>query len=202
MIENNQTRNGVTFDFSKQNKRKKEATFFTEFLSYLLIFAVAFLLAKFASNYILFNAVVPTGSMNNTIMQDDRLYGFRLAYTFSSPKTGDVIIFKYPDDESKIYIKRVIGVPGDVVEIKDNAVYVNGNKLDEPYLREPMDDTFDGTTYMVPEDSYFVLGDNRNDSKDSRYWYTTNYVTSDKILAKAIFKYYDGQNNRLSFKLF
>ena len=92
-----------------------------------IAFAAAFIILRF----IVINAQVPTGSMKETINENDRLFGFRLAYVFSEPQQGDVIIFKFPDDESKTYIKRVIGTPGDTVKISAGAVYVNGEKLDE-----------------------------------------------------------------------
>lgn len=177
-------------------KTKDEHNIFKELLSYLKIMCVAIVLALIINNFIIINATVPTGSMNNTIMENDRLIGFRLSYLFSKPERGDIIIFKYPDNPSEKFVKRIIGVPGDIVEIKKITngsdsyvrVYVNGEELYEPYIKEPMQISHD-YLYIVPADSYFVMGDNRNDSKDSRYWINT-YVPEDYILAKAIFKYY------------
>ena len=90
-------------------------------------------------------------------------------------------IFKFPDDESQLYIKRVIGLPGDKVQIIDGKVYINDSEtpLDEPYLPEPPEGDYG--PYYVPEDSYFMLGDNRNWSKDSRFW-TNTYVKKEKVL--------------------
>ena len=76
--------------------------------------------------------------MENTILTGDRLIGFRLAYLFHEPERGDIVIFKYPDDESQNFVKRVIGIPGDVIQISNGHVYVNGEQLEENYLREPM----------------------------------------------------------------
>ena len=173
-----------------------------EVFSYIKIIAIAFLLVFILNHFIIANVNVPTGSMKNTIMESDRLIGFRLSYLFSSPERGDIIIFKYPDDESINYVKRVIGLPGDIVQIIHGKVYVNDEELDEPYIREPMQDNPQELTYIVPEDSYFVMGDNRNNSRDSRYWETTNYVSKDKILAKALFKYYHGDKHSLTFQTF
>lgn len=173
-----------------------------EVLSYVQIIVVAFLLVFVLNHFIIANVNVPTGSMKNTIMENDRLIGFRLSYLFSSPKRGDIIIFKYPDDEKINYVKRVIGLPGDIVQIIHGKVYINDEPLEEPYIREPMQDNQEELTYIVPEDSYFVMGDNRNNSKDSRYWETTNYVSKNKILAKAIFKYYNGEEHSITFKTF
>lgn len=164
---------------------------------YLLLVAIAVVLALFINHFVILNANVPTGSMNNTIMEDDRLIGLRLSYYFSDPKRGEIVIFRYPDDPEQLFIKRVIGTPGDVVEIKttyniqglkETNVYVNGEKLYEPYIKEPMDATAD-LQYLVPADCYFVMGDNRNNSLDSRYWQNT-FVERKDVLAKAIFKYY------------
>lgn len=175
-----------------EDENDEHRTILQELLGYVKILIIAVILALLINNFVIINASVPTGSMIHTIMKGDRLVGFRLAYIFSQPKRGDVIIFKYPDDPTQKFVKRVIGLPGDVVEIKrENGsvnVYVNGSLLSEPYLHEAMYSNKD-YTFIVPADSYFVMGDNRNDSKDSRYWVNT-YVPKNYILAKAIFKYY------------
>ena len=136
------------------------------------------------------NAYIPSGSMKNTLNEKDRVMGFRLSYMFSEPKRFDVIMFKWPDDESKDFIKRIIGLPGETVTLKNGKVYIDGSDvpLDEPYLRETPNGMGDGV-YQVPDHCYFVLGDNRNYSKDSRLW-EHKYVNEDKILAKAIFRFY------------
>ena len=126
--------------------------------------------------------------MENTILTGDRLIGFRLAYLFHEPERGDIVIFKYPDDESQNFVKRVIGIPGDVINIRNGYVYVNGEMLEENYIREPMNSDGEDLTYVVPSGSYFMLGDNRNISQDSRYWKNT-YVSRKNILAKAWFRY-------------
>ena len=100
----------------------------------IVVLAVVFIL----KNYVLINAVIPSGSMENTIMTGDRVFGNRLAYRFGEPERGDIVIFKYPDNEEELYIKRVIGLPGDKVEIRDGLVYLNDSAkpLEEPYLKE------------------------------------------------------------------
>lgn len=168
--------------------------FWSELLSYIKIIILAAVIAFLCNTFIIVNAEVPTGSMRNTIMQQDRLIGFRLAYLFSEPKRGDIIIFKFPDDESLTYVKRVIGIPGDIIEIMPDGdgvvhVYVNGEMTEEPYIAEPMNNNVEYQKYIVPAGHYFAMGDNRNYSKDSRYW-DNKYIAKDKILAKAIFKYY------------
>lgn len=170
-----------------------------EILSYVWYIAIAFVAAFIITHFIIINTWVPTGSMNNTIMDNDKVIGLRFTYAFSSPKRGDIVIFKYPDDENKNFVKRVIGIPGDVVDISDGHVSVNGEILDEPYIKEPMD-TSETLHFEVPENSYFVMGDNRNHSNDARYW-KTHYVAKDKILAKGWLKYYNTQTKKISFKI-
>lgn len=157
-----------------------------EIFSYAVMIAAALIVALAVNRFVVINAHVPSASMYPTINADDRLIGFRLAYLFSEPERGDIIIFRYPDDESQIFIKRVIGIPGDTVEIVSGALYLNGELQEESYLAEVMVGSFG--PYEVPEDCYFVLGDNRNISEDARYWKNT-YVTRDQILAKAVFRY-------------
>ena len=168
----------------------------TEIFSYIKIIGFGIIIAFLFSTCIVVNAQTPTSSMENTIMPGDRYFGFRLSYIVDEPQRQDIVIFKWPDDESTILVKRIIGIPGDVVEIKNYQVYVNGELLDEPYLKEPM--TLDQKIiFVVPDNSYFMLGDNRNISKDARYW-TNTYAKRNEILGKAIFKYYDGN---VTFKI-
>ena len=171
----------------KRSKRKNSLgrELLEDVVLVIVVLAVVFIL----KNYVLINAVIPSGSMENTIMTGDRVFGNRLAYRFGEPERGDIVIFKYPDNEEELYIKRVIGLPGDKVEIRDGLVYLNDSAkpLEEPYLKEtPVGDY---GPYQVPEDGYFMLGDNRNWSKDSRFWENT-YVTREEVLAKAVFRYY------------
>lgn len=188
--------------FSENNnigskKQTDSNSTFRELLSYIKIIVIAIGIAYICNQFIIVNAKVPTGSMKDTILEDDRLIGFRLSYLFSKPQRFDVVIFKFPDDETQNYVKRIIGLPGDVVEIKQGHVFVNSEELEESsYIREPMIDNNQDMTYCVPEGHYFMMGDNRNSSLDSRFWKNT-YVAEDKILAKAIFKYY---SSHITFK--
>ena len=125
------------------------------------------------------------------ILTGDRIFGNRLAYLFDDPERFDIVIFKYPDDESQRFIKRVIGLPGETVEIREGKVYINGSDT-------PLDDSFTPETpvgnfgpYTVPEGCYFMLGDNRNNSRDSRMW-DNPYVKKEKILGKAVLRYFPG----------
>ena len=119
-------------------------------------------------------------SMEPNFTEGDRVVVNKAVYWFGEPQRGDVIIFEEPNGSTEDFIKRVIGIPGDVVEIKNRAVFVNGTKLDEPYILVPPAYTMASTT--VPENSYFVLGDNRNSSNDSHNGW---FVDTEKIHGKA-----------------
>lgn len=171
----------------RKNRKKKSIgrELLEDVLLILAVLAVVFLVKRF----VLINAVIPSGSMEDTIMTGDQIFGSRLSYEFGDPQRGDIAIFRYPDNEEELFIKRVIGLPGEKVEIIDGKVYINDSTepLQEDYLKETPTGSFG--PYYVPEDSYFMLGDNRNDSRDSRWWNNT-YVKRDKILAKAVWRYY------------
>jgi signal peptidase I len=159
-----------------------------EIFSWIMVFVIAFGLAMFINKVVIFKVKVPSGSMENTIMTGDRVIAFRLSYLFNEPKRGDSIVFPFPDDEKVDYIKRIIGLPGETVEGKDGYVYIDGKPLEESYVREMIEEDFG--PYVVPADSYFMMGDNRNISEDSRYW-KNKFVHRNKILGKALFKYPD-----------
>ena len=167
--------------------------FYEELFSWIKTIAFAVIFAWIITTFIIVNAKVPTGSMKNTINEGDRVIANRLAYVFGEPERFDIVVFKYPDNEDELFIKRIIGLPGETVEIKDGKVYINGSEepLDDSFIPEPMDPTRGAGVYEVPEGSYFMLGDNRNNSQDSRFW-VNKYVKKEKILGKAIFKYFPG----------
>lgn len=170
-----------------------------DILFFLGIFAFFFLMFR----VVFFNGHVPSGSMEPTIHTDDFIFGNRLAYKFKEPKRGDIIIFNHATDynSSKMrLIKRVIGLPGDTVIITDGHVYINGELYDESkylsdsvttyayYNDDPNDPTHDYREYVVPQGHYFVLGDNRENSRDSRLWYEP-YVPKSEIESKYLFHY-------------
>ena len=173
-----------------EKEKVEEFSLIREIWSWVSILAIAALIAFVLNTFIIANSRVPLGSMENTIMTGDRLIGSRLSYKFSDPKRGDIIIFRWPDDESIYFVKRIIGMPGDTVRISKGKVYLNnsGIPLDEPYIKEEMIPEED-VEYKVPENSYFMLGDNRNNSADSRRWRNT-FVHKDKIVAKVLFEYF------------
>lgn len=123
-------------------------------------------------------------SMDPTLVTGEYLIVNRLSYRFASPQRGDIIVFYPPPNPNEEYIKRIIGLPGDVVEVKGGHVYVNGQLLNEPYLTV---NTNSPGTWQVPTGQLFVLGDNRNNSSDSREW---GSVSMDKVVGKAILVYW------------
>ncbi len=179
--------------FKKKKRRREEIDWRKELLSWARIVVIAVAVAFIVDHFIIINAEVPSGSMEQTIHEHSRMIGFRLSYIFSKPKRGDIIIFKYPENESENFVKRVIGLPGESIEIKKGKVYIDGTMIDEDYVYFSkglinLDGDFEKT--YIPKGCYFVLGDNRNNSKDSRFWEKTHFVTEDEILGKAIFSYY------------
>lgn len=164
-----------------------------EVISWAVILLVAFIIGNCLNKYVLMKAVIPSGSMENTLQVDDRVFGLRTAYLFSEPERGDVVMFDYPDNETVLYVKRIIGLPGETVEITDGKVYIWNDEtgedktlLDEPYVKETPVGSYG--VFHVPEGHYFMLGDNRNSSWDSRKW-DNKYVAKEKIRCKAWFRY-------------
>jgi signal peptidase I len=174
---------------------------------------IAVLLALVIRTYLVQAFKIPSGSMEDTLAIGDHLlvnkfiYGTRFPFsdkrllTLRDPRRGDVIVFEYPEDPSKDFIKRVIGTPGDVVEGKDKKVYVNGTPYENPHeIHKEKDiipkemnprDTFGPV--KVPPNSYFMMGDNRDRSYDSRFW---GFVSRDKIKGLAFIKYWSWDKDR------
>src|SRR5579884_1833397 len=185
---------------------------------------VTFLLLLFLTTFVVQAFVIPSGSMEDTLLTGDHVLVDKLAYSpsgpvsrfllpYQEPRRGDIIVFRYPMDISENFVKRVIGAPGDRIHIINKVVYRNGKKLDEPYAYhktdyiEPYRDNFpsDPTTNLgdrarnmlqyhvmngevvVPAGSYFVMGDNRDASLDSRYW---GFVPRDNIIGKPLLIYW------------
>lgn len=171
---------------------------------------VALLLAFVIRAFIVQAFKIPSGSMLETLQIGDHLLVSKFAYDVrlpsniwldttdgkvlarvGEPERGDICVFKYPEDESKDFIKRVIGLPGETIEIRNKVVFINGEPIDEPYVEHkdptynPMRDDFG--PFTIPQDEYFMLGDNREGSHDSRFWGT---VKRSKIVGKALIIYW------------
>ncbi|MBE6741167.1 MAG: signal peptidase I [Ruminococcaceae bacterium] len=177
----------------------KKSSPLKETLSFLLPIIIALIVAMLLKTFVFANAVVPTGSMLNTIHEGDRIIASRIEYYFNDPERYDIIIFKAPDEvakgnEKEYYVKRIIGLPGETITIVNGVVYAtdkdgNTSQLEDEFITA-CTPTGNFGPYTVPENSYFVMGDNRESSIDSRYWITTNYVDRDLIIGKVKFRYY------------
>ena len=169
---------------SQAEQENKSQSVWKDLWDYAKIILVVFVIAFLLGHFVYINARVPSGSMEQTIMTGDRVFGNRLAYKTKDPERFDIVIFKYPDDPSQLFVKRVIGLPGETVNIVDGKVYINDSE-------EPLDDSFCPETpeYTVPDGCYFMLGDNRNHSMDSRYWQNT-FVEKDAIVAEVAVRYW------------
>lgn len=161
-----------------------------EVMEWIKSIALAIIVAILIKTFIFNTTYVLGSSMHPTLNEKDRLFTNKLTLYFSEPDQGDIVVLKAPDNPSKDYIKRIIGLAGDTVEIIDGKVYLNGEMLEEDYLDEgAYTQTYDESQWIVPEGQVFVLGDNRKEgaSKDSRYF---GCIPVDSIKGKANFRYF------------
>ena len=147
----------------------------------------AFAIAIFIVIFIVQPVKVEGTSMQPQLVDQERIFVNRFIYRFKDVRRGDIVVFWFPKDRSKSFIKRVVGVPGDHVEILHGVVYVNGRRISEPYLKPEFQDYRSFEKAVVPNGQYFVLGDHRNSSNDSRSW---GFVAQQLIYGKAIFCYW------------
>jgi signal peptidase I len=174
---------------------------------------IAVILALIIRTFLVQAFKIPSGSMEDTLAIGDHIlvnkfiYGTKIPFTdkrtlkIRDPRRGDVIVFEYPEDPSKDFIKRVIGTPGDVIEEKDKKIYVNGQLYANPHEVHKEKDMIPGEQnprdtfgpVKVPENSYFVMGDNRDRSYDSRFW---GIVKNSKIKGLAFIKYWSWDSSR------
>ena len=173
----------------KKTQKPEEVNIVKELLSLIIYIGIVVLICYFILNFVGCRSKVDGSSMNPTLEDKDNLWVDKLSYTFGDPKRFDVVIFNY--DENTTYVKRIIGLPGETVRIDQNGnIYINGKLLKENYGKETMlNNGRAGSDVYLGSDEYFVLGDNRNNSLDSRYWDNT-YVKKEAILAKAGFRYW------------
>ena len=158
----------------------------------LILITIALVLAFFIRTFIAEPRYIPSDSMLPTLETGDRLVIEKISYRFTSPKFGDIVVFQPPPElqsrgysQDQAFIKRIIGTPGDTVKIDDGKVYLNGNILQEDYIKEPPLQAFQ--LVQVPQNQYFMMGDNRNDSNDSRYW---GFLPKKNMIGKAIFRFW------------
>lgn len=178
---------------------------------------IAVILALFVRTWVVQAFKIPTGSMENNLLIGDHLLVNKFVFgpaplaigrtllPVRNPRRGDIVVFKYPEDPERDFIKRVIGLPGDTVELKAKKVYINGAAIDEPYVHfliPPSSDFQEVTSsdvrenfgpVTVPPNQYFVMGDNRDNSQDSRYW---GFLPRDYIKGKALVIYWSYESGR------
>lgn len=159
-----------------------------EIISWIVVIAAGFLLAFFVTRVLIIKAVVPTSSMETTIMVDDKIIGNRLSYLFSDPKRGDIVIFEYPVDPTEDYVKRIIGLPGETISFADGKVFIDGKELKEDYVNGALTIPGNEDSYTIPEGCYFMMGDNRTYSLDARFW-SEHFVKKDAIKGKVLIRY-------------
>lgn len=146
---------------------------------------IALVIVLLLNTFVFQLVTVPTGSMISTIMPGDKLYVNKI-FDIEKAKRGDILVFKSRELDKNL-VKRLIGLPGETVEIKYNGdIYVDGVKIDEPYA---VQSTCEEQTFVVPEDSYFFLGDNRPYSKDARAW-DNPYINKKDIIGEALFRFF------------
>jgi len=182
---------------------------------------IAVILALFIRTFVVQAFKIPTGSMENNLLVGDHLLVNKFVFGPSessiertllpetSVKRGDVVVFKYPEEPERDFIKRVIGLPGETLELRHKRVYINGRPLDEPYVHflvPPSPHAQEFAAYdvreqygpvTVPPNQYFVMGDNRDNSQDSRYW---GFLPRDYIKGKALLVYWSWESDREDYE--
>lgn len=143
------------------------SSFNEEVKDWIISILIAVVLAFFIRYFIVELYMVEGPSMRPTLVSGERLVVNKFLYRFKAPERGEVVVFRYPRDPSRDFIKRVIGVPGDTIEIQDGQVFRNGELLEEPYILERTRGSYPAA--KVPEGHIFAMGDNRNNSEDSRF---------------------------------
>lgn len=176
----------MDFDFEEESKKPVVIKVLMEILIWAAEIAAVIFLAYFIIYYCVEKTTVIGNSMENTLSANDEIIINKFIYHVSDPKRFDVIVFKQSGKEHSFYnIKRIIGLPGETVQIKDGAVYINGEKLEETVnVEEMVNYGLAAEEIVLEENEYFVLGDNRNNSEDSRFASIGN-ITRDEIIGKA-----------------
>ncbi|ABA20555.1 signal peptidase I, Serine peptidase, MEROPS family S26A [Trichormus variabilis ATCC 29413] len=158
----------------------------------LTLIAIALCLALLIRTFIAEPRYIPSESMVPTLYEGDRLVVEKVSYNFQQPTTGDIVVFQppaelqrrgYPKDQA--FIKRVIATPGEIISVNNGKVYLNGKALPEDYIAEPPNQPF--PPVKVPDNQFFVMGDNRNNSNDSRYW---GFLPKENIIGRAVFRFW------------
>jgi|SRR3989344_1805093 len=182
------------YDYNQQKGPfEKLSGYFIEIIETLVVcFAIFFILYLFVAQF----HKVSGNSMVPTFQNGDYIITEKLSYRFGNPKRGDIIVLKNPRDESQDFIKRIIAIPEDTIKIENNGISLNGGNLAEPYLpagTSTLGGSFlvEGSTVKTGANQYFVIGDNREHSSDSREW---GGATKEEIVGKAFFRYWPPQS--------
>ena len=173
-----------------QKSTEKQPRFWVELLQTM---GLSIVLSVGMRQFVAEARVIPTGSMEPTVQINDRLMIEKISYLFNSPERGDIIVFQAPEEALVIagsatndaYLKRVIGLPGETVEVIDGKVLINGKIIRESYIKSPPDYTWGPN--VVPENQYLVLGDNRNGSLDGHVW---GFLPDETIIGKAAVRFW------------
>lgn len=155
--------------------------------------AIAVVLALVIRVFLFQFFVIPSGSMEPTLTEGDMIAANKIIYRLSEPKRGDIIVFKYPLNPDRDFVKRLIGLPGEKVQIKNSTLHINGKIIAEPYLPKGLKFQDFGPV-TVPKDKYFMMGDNRNNSLDSRVW---GEMPKENIIGKASIIYWPVKRIRI-----
>ena len=154
--------------------------------------AIALILALIIRIFVAEPRYIPSDSMIPTLHTGDRLVVEKVSYWFHPARTGDIVVFEPPAqlqsmgyNKNQVFIKRVIGQPGDTISVKNGRVYINGRSLSEDYIAEPP--AYQLNSVQVPTGTYFVMGDNRNDSNDSHVW---GFLPQKNIIGRAVFRFF------------
>ncbi|MBE5922742.1 MAG: signal peptidase I [Lachnospiraceae bacterium] len=170
-----------------------KATALRKWLIWITGIVIAILLVLFLLNkYILINIRVPSGSMKETIQINDKLIASRISYVLENIERYDIVVADASENGEGLILKRVIGLPGEMITIANGQIFINNSDIpiEEDYLAEEWTEANDGYEFVVPEDSYLLLGDNRNDSYDARFWKEDEkYICRENIIAKVLFRY-------------
>ncbi len=171
----------------KSNSSKINKSF-REFLSYVLVIICAIIVSVLFRIFIFEPFIVPTSSMEPTLMINDKVIVNKFSYKFFGIKRGEIIVFHSPVENNKDLVKRVIAIEGEIVRLEpDGSIYINDKKLENDYYNKNEKPVYSGQVYEIGKDEIFVMGDNRNDSYDSRYF---GPIKEDKVFGKVFLIYW------------
>ena len=191
MSNNNMEKEAEEKERKLNHSNKKPNDLGDEIKDWVVSILIAVVLAFFIRYFIVELYMVEGPSMRPTLVNSERLVVNKFIYRFKTPEKGDVLVFRYPKDPSRDFIKRVIGVAGDTIEIKEGRVFLNGQLLNEGYILEKTRGSYPLST--VPAGTIFVMGDNRNNSEDSRFR-DVGFVPLEMIKGKAVMIFWPFDN--------